>query len=174
MNKKLILIYILFFLLLGNVVAPFILNDYHGNIIPVDYVDLEISNEEIKLNIIDNKIEVDIKYEIVNNNDEKTVGFIFPVYSNYRDDLKIYFKDKKIEFEIVDELFLKEVLIDKWNNLKKIISNDNLVFIDPIYKTLYSPNYLYLSKEKYLPNLSKLILKFEKKSKNILNVKFKA
>lgn len=95
MNKKLILIFILFFLLLGNVVAPFILNDYHGNIIPVDYVDLEISNEVIKLNIIDNKIEVDIKYEIVNNNDEKTVGFIFPVYSNYRDDLKIYFKDKK-------------------------------------------------------------------------------
>lgn len=102
------------------------------------------------------------------------MGFIFPVYSNYRDDLKIYLKDKKIEFEIVDELFLKELLIDKWNNLKKIISNDNLVFIDPIYKTLYSPNYLYLSKEKYLPNLYKFILKFEKKSKNILNVKFKA
>lgn len=174
MNKKLILIFILFFLLLGNVVAPFILNDYHGNIIPVDHVDLEILNEEIIFNIIENKIEVDIKYEIVNNDDEKIVGFIFPVYSNYIDNLKIYFKEEKIDFEIVDELFLKEVLMDKWNNLKRIISKDNLILIDPINKTFYSPDYLYINGEKFSPNLYKFILKFERKSKNILNVKFKA
>ncbi len=41
MNKKYLLIFALCIFLLGNAVAPFTLNDYHGDIIPVDNVDLK-------------------------------------------------------------------------------------------------------------------------------------
>ncbi|HQJ57066.1 MAG TPA: hypothetical protein PLH46_05430, partial [Caldisericia bacterium] len=116
MNKKYLLIFALCIFLLGNAIAPFTLNDYHGDIIPVDNVDLKIENEEIVFNITNNKIEATVKYEIVNDENEKKIGFIFPVFSEYRDSLEIFFNNGEVEYEIVEASYLKEALLDKWEN----------------------------------------------------------
>ena len=174
MDKKYFIFFLLFFLLLGNAVAPFVLNDYHGNIVPVDSVDLEIANEEIIFNIIDNKIEGDVKYEILNNENKINFGFIFPLFSNYKDDFEIYFNDNKVKFEIVDQLSLKEILSDKWENFEKVVSNENIIFIDPIKKILYHPQNSYSCEKEFLTKFYIFILNFEENSKNILHIKFKA
>ncbi len=177
MNKKYLLIFVLCILLLGNAAAPFTLNDYHGDIIPVDNVDLKIENEEIVFNVTNNKIEATVKYEIVNDGNEKNIGFIFPVFSEYKDSFEIFFNNGEVEYEIVEASYLKEVLSDKWENLENIISQKNIIFIDPVQKNLYTPemfNTFYKNNDRYFPNLYKFVLNFKKNSKNILLIKFSA
>lgn len=174
MDKKYIIFFILYFLLLGNAVASFILYDYHGNIVPVDSVDLEISNEKIIFNIIDNKIEGDVKYEILNNKNKINVGFIFPLFSSYKEDFEINYNNNKVKFETVDELSFKEILSDKWENFEKVVSKENIIFIDTIKKDLYHPQNFYSGEKEFLTKFYKFILNFEEYSKNILHLKFKA
>jgi hypothetical protein len=145
MNKKIILFFLLLFFLLGNAVAPFILNDYHGNIVPVSFVNLEILNENITFNIFDNKIEGEAIYEILNNENETNVGFIFPLYSKNREDFEISFNGNKVDYIIIDELKLKETLSDKWGNFEKVVSKENIIFIDPIKKVyIFLINHIFI------------------------------
>jgi hypothetical protein len=174
MNKKIILFFLLLFFLLGNAVAPFILNDYHGNIVPVSFFNLEILNENITFNIFDNKIEGEAIYEILNNENETNVGFIFPLYSKNREDFEISFNGNKVDYIIIDELKLKETLSDKWGNFEKVVSKENIIFIDPIKKSVYFPHKSYFYNGELKPKFYKFIIPFEENSKNFLNIKFKA
>ncbi|MGB9749535.1 MAG: hypothetical protein ACPLWB_01630 [Caldisericia bacterium] len=178
MNKKFFLILFLSLFLMGNAVAPFTLNSYQSNIIPLESINLQIQKEEIVFNIYDNEIEGNIKYEILNEDYDEKIGLIFPIYSLRENSFEIFFNNEKVNFEKVDLNYLKENLKDKYFKLKEIVSPKNLLFVDPITGNNYLPNYFdYIitssNIDNYYPTFLKFVLDFKKNTENILFIKFK-
>lgn len=163
---------------MGNAVAPFTLNSYQSNIIPLESINLQIQKEEIVFNIYDNEIEGNIKYEILNEDYDEKIGLIFPIYSLRENSFEIFFNNEKVNFEKVDLNYLKENLKDKYFKLKEIVSPKNLLFVDPITGNNYLPNYFdYIitssNIDNYYPTFLKFVLDFKKNTENILFIKFK-
>jgi len=164
---------------MGNAVAPFTLNSYQSNIIPLESINLQIQKEEIVFNIYDNEIEGNIKYEILNEDYDEKIGLIFPLYSPRENSFEVFFNNEKVNYEKVDLNYLKENLEDKYFKLKEIVSPRNLLFVDPITGNNYVPNYFdYIittsTIDNYYPIFLKFTLDFKKDTQNILFIKFKA
>jgi len=137
----------------ANMAAPFGFGSSNANLIVDPKNVLEVKGENIRFEVSATSIEANVTYMIVNSGKDGTFAFIFPVLNTslvgIKYNFKVKFSQKEIDYEVKTPDELSSLLKGNSEEIEKLTSFKDEIFLDPLTGQEYMPEYaIYADKEK--------------------------